>query len=390
MEGAYFFGGNMNKQLILLAILTFLAGLTELVLSGILPYIAKDFNVSIPVAGNLITIFAVCFAIAGPIIMAYTAHMQKKKLLIGFIILFIIGNLASAFSTQFWMLMASRMLLAVCVSMLIWFGLSLSVRVVEESYQTKAISVIMMSISGSLVLGIPLGILITEYFGWQMIFIGTSVLSALILVLIIMLMPEISGIKTASFFKQWGVLKDKRIFYTHMTSFLFFVGQSTFYMYLTPYLNHAGYQAGTVSLLYLTFGVSGILGSALGSTFVERLGIQKTMISLLTIYVFVMLSFIATHHILILLVISMIGFGMLGWALNAPTQTRLILINKNSAGFNQTFSTSSTQFGMALGSMIGGLIIASGISIQMLTVVGAVIVFLALIAIIYSYKNSEI
>ncbi|MGK0575826.1 MFS transporter [Macrococcus capreoli] len=379
----------MNKNLLLLAMLTFIAGLTELVVSGILPYIARDYDVSIPVAGNLITIFALCFAIAGPIIMSATASMNRKPLLMGFIVLFILGNLMSALSVNFVMLLASRIILAVCVSMLIGLGLSMCVEVVSKSFQTKAISVIMMSISSSLVLGIPLGILITEHFGWQMIFLFAAVLSVIILIFIVVYFPNLPGKTSVSFFSQWGALKDHRILFTHMQSFLFFVGQSTFYMYLTPYLSTLGMNASTISFLYLLFGVSGIIGSGLGSILVEKLGVKQSLITLLSIYIVVMLMFTVTQFNFWTLSINVILFGLVGWSMNAPTQMRLIQISNHNAGFNQTFSTSSTQFGMALGAAIGGFIIAQHLPYEILMCVGSVFIVGALCSIVYSFKVSH-
>lgn len=376
----------MNKNLLILAMLTFLAGLTELVVSGILSYIAKDYHVSIPVAGNLITIFALFFALAGPILMSSTAAFNRKKLLIGFIILFIFGNVLSALSISFTMLLISRVILAICVSMLIGLGLSLSVNVVSQSFQTKAISMIMMSISGSLVLGIPLGILITERFNWQMIFLFAATLSLIILILVILFFPSIPGKEATSFFSQWGALKDHRILFTHMQSFLFFVGQSILYMYLTPYFNQLGLQASMVSLLYLLYGVSGIVGSGLGSIFIEKLGVKKTLTMLMTVYIFVLLAFIVTQYNVWTLSINVMLLGLTGWSMNAPTQMRLIQISDTNAGFNQTFSTSSTQFGMALGAAIGGLIIAWHLPYNALMIVGSIFIVLALLSIKYSYK----
>lgn len=376
----------MNKNLLILTMLTFLAGLTELVVSGILPYIAKDYHVSIPMAGNLITIFALFFALAGPILMSSTAAFNRKKLLIVFIILFIFGNVLSALSISFTMLLISRVILAICVSMLIGLGLSLSVNVVSQSFQTKAISIIMMSISGSLVLGIPLGILITERFNWQMIFLFAATLSLIILILVILFFPSIPGKEATSFFSQWGALKDHRILFTHMQSFLFFVGQSILYMYLTPYFNQLGLQASMVSLLYLLYGVSGIVGSGLGSIFIEKLGVKKTLTMLMTVYIFVLLAFIVTQYNVWTLSINVMLLGLTGWSMNAPTQMRLIQISDTNAGFNQTFSTSSTQFGMALGAAIGGLIIAWHLPYNALMIVGSIFIVLALLSIKYSYK----
>ncbi|ATD31489.1 hypothetical protein BHM04_09930 [Macrococcus sp. IME1552] len=158
------------------------------------------------------------------------------------------------------------------------------------------------------------------------------------------------------------------------------------YMYLTPYFNQLGLQASIVSFLYLLYGISGIAGSGLGSIFTEKLGVKKTLTMLMTVYFFVLLAFIVTQYNVWTLSINVMLFGLTGWSMNAPTQMRLIQIADINAGFNQTFSTSSTQFGMALGAAIGGLIIAWQLPYNALMIVGSIFIVLALLSIKYSYK----
>lgn len=82
----------MNFKVFVLALSTIAVGLVELIVGGILPTIADDFNITLSTAGNLITVFALIYAIAGPVLMALTSKIERKKLYLASLFIFFIGN----------------------------------------------------------------------------------------------------------------------------------------------------------------------------------------------------------------------------------------------------------------------------------------------------------
>ncbi|MGE7055929.1 MFS transporter, partial [Paenibacillus glucanolyticus] len=152
----------MNLKVLILAISTISVGLVELIVGGILPLIADDLNISLGTAGQLITVFALVYAISGPVLLALTAKVERKRLYIISLFVFFIGNLLAYVSPNFVLLMGARILTAMSTALIIVLSLTITAKVVEPAHRAKALGVIYMGISSSLVLGVPLGILISE------------------------------------------------------------------------------------------------------------------------------------------------------------------------------------------------------------------------------------
>ena len=167
----------MDFRVFILAISTITVGLVELIVGGILPIIADDLNVSIGTAGQLITVYALVFAIAGPVLLSLTAKVERKKLYLLAMAVFFVGNIMTYFSPTFTFVMIARIITSMSAALLIVLSLTITARIVDAPHRAKALGYIVMGISSSLVLGVPLGILITNAFGWRSVFLGIAVLS---------------------------------------------------------------------------------------------------------------------------------------------------------------------------------------------------------------------
>ena len=141
----------------ILAIAAFVVGTVELIIGGTLDLVANDLGVSISAAGQLITIFSVVFALSGPVLLALTGSLKEKHCMLGHY-QFLIGNIISACSVNYGMLMFSRVICAASGSLIIALSVTLASSVVEPHFRARAIGIIFMGISGSLVLGVPLGL----------------------------------------------------------------------------------------------------------------------------------------------------------------------------------------------------------------------------------------
>ena len=149
-------GKDLNFRVYILAIAAFVVGTVELIIGGTLDLVANDLGVSISAAGQLITIFSVVFALSGPVLLALTGKFERKTLYVGALSIFLIGNIISACSVNYGMLMFSRVICAASGSLIIALSVTLASSVVEPHFRARAIGIIFMGISGSLVLGVPL------------------------------------------------------------------------------------------------------------------------------------------------------------------------------------------------------------------------------------------
>lgn len=150
----------MNFKVVILTIATFTVGLVELIIGGVLPQIAQDLNVSVSTAGQLIMIYALVYAIAGPTLLALTAKIERKRLYLWSMFIFILGSLLAFWSPNYAVLFVSRIITAASGSLIVTLSLTIAVKVVSKAYQARVLGVISMGVSSSIVLGIPAGVLI--------------------------------------------------------------------------------------------------------------------------------------------------------------------------------------------------------------------------------------
>ncbi|MEQ6077962.1 purine transporter PbuE, partial [Bacillus subtilis] len=179
----------MNFKVFLLAASTIAVGLVELIVGGILPQIANDLDISIVSAGQLISVFALGYAVSGPLLLALTARIERKRLYLIALFVFFLSNLVAYFSPNFATLMVSRVLAAMSTGLIVVLSLTIAPKIVAPEYRARAIGIIFMGFSSAIALGVPLGILISDSFGWRILFLGIGLL-ALISMLIISIFFE--------------------------------------------------------------------------------------------------------------------------------------------------------------------------------------------------------
>lgn len=180
----------MNWRVYILAVTTFAVGLVELIVGGILPNIAEDLHVSLATAGQLITIFALVYAISAPVLLSLTAKVERKRLFLISLFIFTLGNLMTFFSTTFIIVLIARIFTAMSTALVIVLSLTITTKIVEPRHRAKALGLVFMGVSSALVIGVPMGIFITEAFGWRAVFLGISILSTISMVLIALLLEK--------------------------------------------------------------------------------------------------------------------------------------------------------------------------------------------------------
>lgn len=186
IEGLIF----MNWRVFILAATTFAVGLVELIVGGILPNIADDLNVSLATAGQLITIFALVYAISAPVLLSITAKVERKRLYLLALLVFTLGNIMTFFSATFLTVMIARIITAMSTALVIVLSLTITTKIVEPRHRAKALGLIFIGVSSSLVIGVPMGIFITEAFGWRTVFLGIGLLSTVSMILIYLLLEK--------------------------------------------------------------------------------------------------------------------------------------------------------------------------------------------------------
>lgn len=377
----------MNKNVYILAIAAITVGLVELIVGGILPIIANDMNVSKGTAGQLITIFALVYAICGPVLLSLTAKYERKKLYLITLIIFFLGNMATYFSPNFTWMMIARVLTAGSASLVIVLSLTITPRLVIPTYRARALGIIFMGVSSSLVLGVPLGIIITNYFGWRTVFLGIAILTLLAFFLVLKYIDPLPNEEVMPLRHQIKALGNIKIGGAHLATMFMLAGHYTLYAYFTPFLETTmNLSQNWISITYLIFGVAAVSGGALGGSLADKFGVQRTI--LFVIGSFAIVLFIMpymTFNFPLFLVVMML-WGALSWALAPPQQEYIIQTDPDTAALHQSFNNSALQFGIALGSAVGGIVLEKTDSVTAVSHIGSIVVIGAFIFALISFS----
>ncbi|MED5020822.1 MFS transporter [Paenibacillus chibensis] len=376
----------MNYKIYILAVACFVTGMVELIVGGILDLISSDLHISLSAAGQLITLYSIVFALSGPLLLTATARMERKRLYQLALLVFIAGNVLSSLSPNFTMMVMARILSAASSALITVLSITMASRMAEEPYKARAIGVIFMGVSGSLVLGVPVGMMLGNAFGWRAPFMMITALAVVSLIAISLLIPKTQPEAAIPLRQQLASLKNGKIIFGQLISVLMLTGHLTLYAYLTPFLQetlHLG--ASALSMFYLIFGIAAVLGGGLGGWVTDKFGPEKSILSIVSLFAVVMfLMPISTFSVYICLIV-MIAWSALSWSISPSLQSYLIQSAPESANIQQSLNSSASHVGIALGSAIGGIVI-DGASVYYNAWAGVIFVILALGSALLSIK----
>ncbi|MHA6260758.1 MFS transporter [Sporosarcina sp. CAU 1771] len=387
----------MDKRVYLLAISAITVGLVELIVGGILPVIAEDLQVSIASAGQLITVFALVYAVSGPVLLSLTSKVERKKLYLISLTVFFIGNVFTFFSPTFALVMAARVLTAASAALVIVLSLTITARISKPTHRAKALGLIFMGISSSLVLGVPIGIIITNAFGWRFVFLGIAILSLISILLVTKFLEKIPTGNVQSLSSQLKALANKKIFFAHLATMFMLAGHYTVYAYFTPFLETTmQLNPYWISIFYFLFGIAAMSGGAFGGQLATWIGSTKSILFILGAFAISLFILPYFTFSLPLFIIAMMVWGALSWALAPPQQDYIIKSDPVSSDLHQSFNNSALQVGIALGSGVGGIAFGQTGDVTLMPAVGSVLVVIAFIcaaislSIVVKNKNSDV
>ncbi|UUZ89648.1 MFS transporter [Paenibacillus sp. P25] len=276
----------MSNRLVvlLLAIGSFVTGTGELIIAGIMDWIASDLRVSVALAGQLVTVFSLSFAIGTPIVIALTTRINRKALLLITLACSFIGCIAAVLADSYAVMVLSRAVLGVCSGVFNVVAFSLAASLVASDKRGSAISSIQVGSSASLVVGVPLGVVIAGHFGWHAIFGVLAAATVIILLVILRVLPGIPG-QAAALENAMNSMKKPRVIAALLINLLNVVGYSVCYTYITPFLQSmAHFTHASISVVLLLMGICGIIGSRIGGYATDKYGVPRTLLTLLAVH----------------------------------------------------------------------------------------------------------
>ncbi len=352
---------NNSMERSILYVLTlgiFLTATSELIVGGILPIMAQDLHISVALAGQLITAFSLAYAIGTPIAVTLTSHLERKKVLLGALLVFILGCLLALWSPSFLMLLGSRVVVGTSAGLFLVVSFGAVSRLVSPDKIGSSISTLILGFSAALVLGTPIGIAISNSMGWRVIFLFLAVLGAVLLLVLIRLLPTMEGSPPVPIRSQLQLLLHPVLLLTFSFTLFRESGISMMNTYVSPYLIQVlHYSISETGLLMLVLGLIGVLGARLGGHAADKWGTRRIILSSIVVLAtsFALLPLMVTSPIMGAALLG-VSFGTL-FFVSPSIQTYLIQLSPASADLLLSVHSSFIQLGLASGAAIGGLLI---------------------------------
>ncbi|MGM1047398.1 MAG: MFS transporter [Bacillota bacterium] len=376
-----------NLIIYVLALAVFLIGTIEYIITGIIEMIAVDLGVSTSEAGLLVTVFALAAAIVSPILIALTINMDRKKLLMATLSVFIASNglmfVNLSYETVLWV----RIIQGASGGIATVVAMAVATRLVEKEKRGRAIGIILMGLSSSLVLGVPIGTFFSEMFGWRVLFILIGLLSVLPLLIIYKKVPAIKEEEAVTLRMQLSILKNPKILTALAITLCYIGGYSTLFTYITPFLQATSSLSITeISGVLFLAGICSFVGSRVGGQLADAKGSKFTIcLGLLLQGATLLLFALAGVNLFVLILVLMI-FMLATWSISPAQQLYLVTLAPRNPDIALSVNTSFIQFGFALGSGLGGLVI-SRTSVLYLNWLGLAAVSIALLLAILLFKK---
>jgi predicted MFS family arabinose efflux permease len=348
---------------------TFAIGTEGFMIAPLLPDIARDLSVSLVSAGQLVTVFALTYAISSPVLTALTGDVNRRRLLIASMLAFAAANFVAWSAHGFAALMVARILLAVAAGLYVPNASALASAIVDPSRRGTALSIVTGGTSVAVALGVPLGALIGGRFGWRPNFAVVGALSLIATAgLLSGLRRDIADrLPVASLRERIDVARRPVVLLALLNSMLWATGAFAVYTYLASFLvRAAGIGGWSVSAVLFMWGVAAVIGLRLGGRLNDRLGHLPVIVTSLSLLTLAFLSLSASAILLppaaarvpILLAIAV--WGVSSWAFFPAQQARLISIaGANVAPIALSLNASFQFLGFSAGAAIGSLTLAN-------------------------------
>ena len=353
-----------NLPVLILIASSFMLGMSEFIMVGILPDIAADLKISEVTVGNLVSLFAFVYAPVTPLGSALSARFPRFATHLTLIGIFLAGNLLCAFAPNYAVLVVARIMIALVSGTLVAVAMTYAPDVTTDKFRTKFIAWVFSGFSIASVVGVPVGTWVANTFGWRWAFHIINVLTIMLIVGMVVALPRNSHIVKIGFLPQFRLFFDRRIQLGVLTVVFGAAASYVFYTYLTPIMRdevHVPEQYLSVGLVI--FGAACLWSNLYGGKLADRGRGVEPLTHIRPIYcvhAVLMASLVVAHWVPVYGALLLVVLGMFMYLQNSASQVLYMDVASQShpGSLNLAASLNSMSFniGIALGSAVGGLV----------------------------------
>lgn len=368
--------------LIGLTVSVFIFNMSEFMPVGLLTSIADDFGTSESQTGLIISFYAWAVAICSLPLMLLLRKVDYRPMLLMAVLTFTVFQFLSGISTSYWMLMASRIGVALAHSVFWSIAAPLAVSVVEFRYHRFALSVMAVGTSVAMILGLPLGRVIGLAMGWRMSFFAIAAVSVLTLILLTAVFPQVRNPGTFTVKRMPDIYRNRVLVGVYVMIVVFVTGHFTCYSYIEPFLlDAAGLSDGSVTVALTVFGLAGIVGSMIFTKMYDRTRFRIVPAVLLFSGLSMMMFGLALGNFVLLMALCAL-WGMCYTLFCVISQNETLRAAPvDAAPVAMSLQSGIFNAGIASGSIVGGIVI----DLRSVNDIGFVASVFALAAFLFTY-----
>ncbi|APH69557.1 MFS transporter [Bacillus sp. LR_5] len=347
--------------LLALAVSAFAIGTTEFISVGLLPLISDDLHIPVTTAGLTVSLYALGVTFGAPILTSLTSSMSRKTLLLWIMLIFIAGNTMAATASSIGILLAARVISAFSHGVFMSIGSTIAADIVPEDKRASAISIMFTGLTVATVTGVPFGTFIGQQLGWRFAFMVIIVVGIIAFITNGILVPSKlrKGTKT-TIRDQLKLVTNGRLLLLFVITALGYGGTFVVFTYLSPLLQEVtGFNAGTVAVILLVYGIAIAIGNMIGGKLSNRNPIAALFyMFIVQALVLFTLTFTAPYQTAGL--ITILCMGLLAF-MNVPgLQVYVVMLAErfvpSAVDVASAMNIAAFNAGIALGSYLGGVI----------------------------------
>jgi MFS transporter, DHA1 family, inner membrane transport protein len=348
----------LDYRILVLALGTFAIGTDNYVVAGILPEVARSFDVSVAGAGQFVTVYSLAYGLLTPVMAALLANWRRRHVLLSGLVVFVIGNILTATQTSFDLALLSRAVAGLGGAMFSPVAGATAAAMVAPERRGAALAIVVAGLSGATALGAPIGTLVGNASDWHMTMWFVSLIGMSALVGVFAMLPDVAAPSALRLRQRLAPLGDARVAATLLTTLLVMFGVFLVYTYISLVFDRATDGSGTLlAVLLSSWGIAATLGNLAAGSLSDRFGSRRIInVALVVVALdFALMPWIAASFIGAVIAVAIWGFC--GWGFVVSQQHRLVSIDAGLAPILLALNASAIYLAISAAAAVGALVV---------------------------------
>jgi MFS transporter, DHA1 family, inner membrane transport protein len=383
--------GSVPARWPLLALATgaFGIGTTEFSPMGLLPVMARGLDVSVPVAGQLVTAYAVGVMVGAPLMTLLLVRLRRKMALVALMAVFTVGNLLSGIAPGYNTLLAARVLTSLAHGAYFGLGSVAAAALVPPARQAGALATMFMGLTVANVGGVPAATWLGHLIGWRMSFVAIAGLGLIAMAALLWALPPGEAGRRPDVWRELRVMARPGVQAALLTTSLFAGSVFTLYTYVAPVLQRlCGATPAFVTAMLVLVGVGFTIGNAVGGRLADR-SLRGSLLGFLLLLAATLALFPVVAASQAGAAVGLLVWGIATFALVPPLQIRVMQVAHEAPGLASSINVGAFNFGNALGAALGGAVLSAGFGYATVPVAGAVLSAAALLLVLVVFRGGN-